>query len=196
MTEKVHPYITYNIKSNDAKDMYICYDLEFEGEGYKFISKKGETLKDLHELLKKLFDSKRIDSGGQIKFKLDSDISKYMSKTLDEIIEQFDFLNKFERIVICCPLHYIKSNSYKNKIGEDKITKLVYNIKANYEAFSSELKKFYESHYDSHARKEKKIHIFDNLNSMAVQWVDIIMMLVQLDVQFITKKILELEGTY
>jgi len=194
MQKSIHPYLTYNIKADNAEDMPICYDLALEGEDCKFILKEGETLKDLHELLNKLFDKTKEDSGDQIEFKLDSDIGKYMSLTLDEIIEAFDFKDKYKRVVICCPLHYIKSNSYK--IGEDKIAKLIYQIKINNDAFFPDLKDFYESHCDSYVRERKKIHIFDNLNSIAIQWVDIITMLAQHNIQFSTQKKLEREGTY
>ncbi len=166
----IHPTIVADKVPEDIDQLPICYTLVCKEGLYCAHSKKSGTLKELYELLEEFFISYQIDMNGLIEIQLDEGKEKYVGHTIDDLIRKYKILNKYQKIVICCPLHYLYSNSYKN--GEKKLLKLIYQIKPEERKDYLELEKFYYNHFDSDVQEERKIRFYNDLYSVASQWFD------------------------
>ena len=194
MSIKIHPVIVSSNQIKESGQIPICSKLICDKTTYSIVPEQGGTLKDLQNILKKLFDKKKTDSNGQIDFELDEKIDELVSNTLDELIKDYDLLDKYKKVVICCPLHYIRSESYVT--GENKITKLIYQIDIEKLPGHQELRKFYSSHLDFNKQKSKNIQIYEDIKSVAVQWVEHMVKLFMAGIPNQTSRKLRDEGTY
>ena len=165
---KIHPIITSDSSSKSAKCIPICSKLVYN-QGYRTIPKDSGTLGDLHDIIEKLFDKEKRNSNGQIVFCLDYETSKFVCRTLDKLIEEEEYglLDKYERVVICCPLHYLASKSYKT--GENKIIKLINQVDMG-QVKHSDLQDFYYIYFDTLKQEKRKLQFYNDIYSAALQW--------------------------
>ncbi len=176
----IHPTIAVNDSSKGSK-IPICSQLNHDGECYDTTPKPEGSLKDLCEELKDVIKVKNQKLRGQIIFALDKDIDNYICKSLDELVGECGFasFNPFANVVICCPLHYLESNSYNNK--ESELIKLIFRIDKEDLSKYPELEDFYYDYMDDKKREKIKIHIYDSIKSAATLWFDYVMIIANVD---------------
>ncbi|MBC8231908.1 hypothetical protein H8E77_20345 [bacterium] len=198
---KVHPTITNNKASKDTDQIAICCKLICKESVYNAVPKESGTLKDLYSCLEELFTKEKEDTNGQIIFELDNDVGNFIYHSLDELIEKHIILSKYKKVVICCPLHYFEFNS--SQLDTDKIialasefTKLIYKIDIEDRAKHPQLQKFYDDYFDSERQKSKKVQIYDNIVSVAVQWFKHIRKIFMVNVEPQTRNNLTNQETY
>lgn len=172
MEKKIYPTVArdYSEEVNGEQsisNILLCRTVNDNGE---VIQVKEGSLFDLQELLKELLENRKVDCKFDIDLVLDCDkASTYTRRSLDELLDDSAFLNKYQRVVICRPDQYIDSNAYRQ--CEDKLTKLIF---CDTEECNTDLKQFYKSYEDTWDRKKMNIQFYKNLKSLALQWIDAI----------------------
>ncbi len=168
---EIHPVIARdNCTIGETVKIPVCSELLYNEGKYETIPEKCGSLKDLHALLTQLFETEKRNTDGLMEFKLAKDVAPYLNRSLDEILEQVDFLDKYKKTVICCPLHYLSSNSYKKE--ENELVKLIHQIDRTKLQNHQDLKEFYDKNVDSWIRKKKRINFYTSINSAALLWFD------------------------
>ena len=166
---KIHPVIASDIESDEPNEIPICFRLNCHSNDYRAIPKPEGTLQDLRNFICQLFTKTRQDSNGQIVFELDLDTKKYVGRTLDQLIDECDFLTKYDQIVICCPLHYLASKAYQEE--DSRIIKLIYRIESDELVNYPKLQALYHNHLDY--LKQETLRFYEDVRSVSLQWVEL-----------------------
>ncbi len=164
---KIHPVIAHDKTSTEACSIPICAELACEDGQFCTRPKDAGSLRDLRDYLNTLFKTEEKNSRGMLKFELNP--GENFIRTLDDLLGDYNFLPEYEKIVICCPLHYLKSESYKKE--EDKLIKLIYELGGGDGlSFHPELQNFYQAYTDTLDREKLKIIIYRTVRNAAVLW--------------------------
>jgi len=107
-------------------------------------------------------------------------LTKHFVRSLNTIIDDYDSLNKYEKIVICCPLHYVRyidvsSSNFDPRTEESELLKLIYIIDYETElnpnsSLYCDLKDFYKKTISSYKRRRGKMSFYDDVYSVAALW--------------------------
>ena len=165
---KIHPVIASDVRSDVPTEIPICSKLARCGKDYQAIPTPGGTLQDLRNFIVRFFRKAEVDSNRTIVFELDLNTEEYVGRTLDQLIDDYDFLTKYDKVVICCPLHYLASKAYRE--GETRIRKLIYRIEYDELKAYPKLQELYHSHLDYY--KQERLRFYEDARSAARQWVE------------------------
>jgi|GEM_PF-5327304 len=188
---QIHPTIAMNSVGRPIpREVPICCKLELEEGIYQPSPDKNGTLEDLHHWIGKLIEKEKKNTLNQICFELEYDYKQYF-KTLEELQEDLEFLNHYQKVVICCPIHYLESNE---KIQEEReLTKLLYIVR---QSQYQELDDFYFDNMDREVQRKKNIHFYKDIQSIAKIWSQEIVELYQKSLPRQTEDKLKERGTF
>jgi hypothetical protein len=178
---KVYPIVaTENIDEEDAKDaslIPICIHLSYQKGQYRITPKISGSLKDLHEYLRDLFKIEKQNTGLQFELDLTADVVH----PLNAIVNKYYRSKTFDKIVICCPLHYIRymnANKWLVPREASELLKLIYVIDCKAEldkcdaedSIFSELSSFYSDCMEDIQKDSANIKTYKTIDAVAQLW--------------------------
>lgn len=175
---KIYPLIVYEPHSGKAKELTdgkipICPS-KIDCNTKQTCCEEAGSLQQLKDELKDYIETANQESNGQVKYELrqSSETKKYLQSSLQDLLKNLDKYPSYERIVICCPLHYSQFNHPLD--NEHLVVKLLYEFEMEdlqgSEEVLEQLRNFYKE-YDELERHERGIRLYQKMRSVALTWL-------------------------
>lgn len=151
----VHPTIIHSSEFEKFEEIPICFSLECQDGELCTIPKVNETLKELRECLKK--ELKRLENEiPRFEFKLDNhqDYKECIFRSFDELIEKYQALDDYQKVVICNPLQYV--TYYNDQANKNATTGIDDLQSAIFHQFKKLMFRFNLTEFMEHTEELKK----------------------------------------
>lgn len=190
----IHPVIAIRSEyhQKEESEIPICCKLQPEDEECPTCPTEKGTLQQLRNFLRDTIEKENKQGASPFGFSLDEEHQSYL-KTLHSIEDQWN-LSEFEKVVICCPFHYLECESACSSVRDLK--KLIFGFEIREIYDHPQLEPFYSTHMDDPVRQKKNIRMYKKIDTVAFMWLDEMKKIYTVDRPASVKKALTEMGGY